>query len=126
MLGMLINAKTLSVKAPPRKGERDTARRGGNVVQPRRSKAYHLAGCAARDRQIDEMMLAYGGVRVYTRDLYRVIARGSEINDRRRQAGLKQIYAVQLTKEAAEELTFWQSTTSCHTMVLRYRAGNCR
>jgi hypothetical protein len=60
------------------------------------------------------MMLAYSGVRVFTRGLYQVIARALEENETRRQQQLRPVYQAQLTAEALEELRFWKERLLSH------------
>lgn len=114
MLGMLINTKEFVVKAPAKKVNASVS--GINEMLRKHASGQRIV---IQDVQkvtgrLMSMMLAFAGVRVFTRDLYRIIAVATEANEVNRQWNRACNYAVQLSQGALKELEFWSERLATH------------
>jgi hypothetical protein len=124
MLGMLVNAKKFQVRAPEKKIANTVA---GIYSMLRKQQSEPKLPVSLKEVQrvtgrLMSMMLALPGVRVFTRQLYQVIAKAQEENDFRRIKGQWPLFTVQLTAEAVEDLKFWLQRVYSHNGL----AINCR
>ena len=114
MLGMLVNAEKSQVRAPKKKvdaTQRDIAAMLSKQAGGQRVTIQDVQRVTGR---LLSMMLAYEGVRVFTRGLYQGIAVALEGNEIRRREGARLVYDVQLTQLALNELAFWQERLISH------------
>ena len=101
MLGMLINAKKSQVRAPKKKV--DATKQN---ISDMLSKVANVGIITIEDVQrvtgrLMSMMLAYAGVRVFTRGLNQAIAAALEENERRKRMNQRPVYSAQLSKDAS-------------------------
>jgi len=116
MLGMLVNAKDFQVRAPAKKVAATLAniaaiqrKQQAEVQRPVTIKeVQQLTG------RLMSMVLALPGVRVFSRSLYQCLAVALEGNEVRRRTGQSLVWTLQLTREAMEELEFWQTRLLTH------------
>lgn len=114
MLGMLINSHLSQVRAPPKKvaaSRSDIERMLSRLHEQQPVAILDVQRVAGR---LMSMMLAYGGVRVFTRHLYRAIAMAQEENESRRASGGRQLTHLQMEAGAVEELSFWKERLLTH------------
>ena len=116
MLGMLINTKMFQVRAPAKKVEATLA----NLHQLLRKQEQQLRvpvmikEVQRATGRLMSMMLAFIGMRVWTRHLYRMLAVAEEGNETRKREGKAPLYSLQLSEEAWEEIKFWIERLRSH------------
>ena len=114
MLGMLINAKEFVVKAPEKKVNATLHDIKAALWKRENQQPITLQSVQRITGRLMSMMLAYSGMRVFTRDLYRVIAIASEANEIRKLRGERGVYVVVLDSKAVDDLLFWQQRLLTH------------
>jgi hypothetical protein len=114
MLGMLVNAKEFTVRAPQKKITTTLNALEGMLVRHLQQRAITIKDVQRLTGRLMSMMLALQGVRVFTRGLYQVLALALEGNERRRLGGMPLLWTLQLTKLAVEELEFWLDRLCTH------------
>jgi hypothetical protein len=114
MLGMLINAKLFQVRAPEKKVKAAVGDMELAVLKHEAQQPITIQLLQRITGRLMSMMLAFGGTRVFTRDLYRIIAVALEGNEVRKMNGMRPVYHVQLDRKAIEELEFWLERLFTH------------